>query len=729
MSFKVMFNACRRGHTSITRALYNARASFRFSAGSSNLYPYTQINLKPFETVKWIHHSRNLRDEDYSSIQNQSQEHRKVQRFQELEDFEMVHSNIIKQITQKMNLDTMTEVQVATINEALQGVDIIAQARTGTGKTLGFLIPTIQNIIKHSPELATRQRYSRARPSDIRAIIISPTRELAEQIAVEADKLCYNTDLVVQVAVGGNSKRQMLMKTQREGCHLLVATPGRLTDLLTDEYSGVRAPNLTTLVLDEADRLLDEGFSKDIERIINILPNRDVQDRQTLLFSATVPREVMSLVRKTLKPNFHFVQTVKEGELATHEKVPQNIIVTPGIENWMPTLVQIAKKYITAESQLAVSLDGVEHKPFKAIVYFSSTAQVQLAYEVITRLRTDEKNLGSRYNNHPLKPAELYIINGSMTQEGRTRAANKFRACRSGMLFSTDVTARGMDFPGVSHVIQCGLPPNKEQYIHRVGRTGRGDKTGEAYIIIDKASVSDARKMLRGLPVTKNESFEAAKFDMSQDGGGLSPEVAEIMAEVAASTSRCTLRSKEAAYKSALNNIKTPDQAASLARWTKYGWGLDQPPPISSILASKLGLKRMPGINIGPPTQFEDEPVTSRGYSGSFGGRERNESFGRGSERGSFSSRERNESFGRGSERGSFGKTGGRGGYSNFRDRGGFNSRDDRGSFGGRGGRSNFDGHEDRGGYSNKGRSSGYEKRGGSGNFSSRGGRKGFGNR
>jgi superfamily II DNA/RNA helicase len=198
-----------------------------------------------------------------------------------------------------------------TIEVPLLTSNSVAQARTGTGKTLGFLLPTIQNILRANPELAHRQRYSRARPSDIRAIIISPTRELAEQIAVEADKLCYATDLRVQVAVGGSNKRMMLNKMQREGCHLLVATPGRLNDLLTDPYSGVRADKTTTLVLDEADRLLDDGFSTEIEAIIDLLPNRDHVDRQTLLFSATMPREVMHLVRRTLKPNFHFFKHMK----------------------------------------------------------------------------------------------------------------------------------------------------------------------------------------------------------------------------------------------------------------------------------------------------------------------------------------------------------------------------------------------------------------------------------
>ena len=263
----------------------------------------------------------------------------------------------------------------------------IAQAKTGTGKTIGFLLPLIQNIIKKNPELASRQRYSKARASDIRAIIISPTRELAEQIAVEASKICDNTDLVVQVAVGGNNKGMMLRKTQREGCHILVATPGRLNDLLTDPYSRIAAPNLTTLVLDEADRLLDQGFSKDIEDIIDLLPNRREVDRQTLLFSATIPREVMGLVRRTLKPDFHFVQTVHEGEIATHDKVPQKIVQVPGLENIMPTVLELAKREVERASR--GSTVGDEARPFKAIIYFNSTANVILAHEIFQNLKSE----------------------------------------------------------------------------------------------------------------------------------------------------------------------------------------------------------------------------------------------------------------------------------------------------------------------------------------------------
>lgn len=314
----------------------------------------------------------------------------------------------------------------------------IAQARTGTGKTLGFLVPTIENILRKNPELATRQRYSRARASDIRAIIISPTRELAEQIATEAAKLTARTDLIVQVAVGGNAKRAMLQKVQHEGCHILVATPGRLMDLLSDPYSKVSAPGLTTLVLDEADRLLDQGFSRDVEEIISMLPASEEVDRQTLLFSATVPKEVMSLVRKTLKPDFEFVQTVAKGAVATHEKIPQKLLLLPGIENQLPALLELAKREM-ANAEKAKA-EGKEYRPFKAIVYFSSTANVELAAAIFDRLKSEAG--GSQFKQHPLYPMRISEMHGQLNQGARTRVSEAFRQAETAIMFSTDVTAR-----------------------------------------------------------------------------------------------------------------------------------------------------------------------------------------------------------------------------------------------------------------------------------------------
>jgi ATP-dependent RNA helicase MSS116, mitochondrial len=499
---------------------------------------------------------------------------------------------------------------------------------------------------------------------------------LAEQIAVEANKLCYNTDLRVQVAVGGNSKRLMLRKTQYEGCHLLVATPGRLTDLLSDEYSGVRAPNLTTLVLDEADRLLDDGFSRDIEEILALLPNRQRVDRQTLLFSATIPKEVMHLVRQTLKPNFHFVQTVKEGDLATHEKVPQYIAVTPGMENHMPALLELCKRGVAKAAQDAETL-GLAAKPFKAIVYLSQTTQVQLAHQIFDNLKSEE---GGMWGKYPLYPAEISLMHGQLTQMERTRVSERFRKAKSAILFSTDVTARGMDFPNVTHIIQVGLPPNKEQYIHRIGRTGRGDKAGEGWIIINQAEVREARQRLRGLPITPDKSLEAAQLDMTQDAQ-LPKSLAKTLSQVAAATRMVDRRLKEAAYIASLGHVaRNPGLLEALNQLTRYGWGYEKPPPVSPRLAQKMGLTRVQGMNI-----VERERDNFDVFGSQFGARDGGGRSGFGDRSGGFGGdRRQGGGFGdRGGQSGGFGnrssgwggRTGGFGGDKRGGGRGGAESR------------------------------------------------------
>jgi ATP-dependent RNA helicase MSS116 len=471
----------------------------------------------------------------------------------------------------------------------------IAQARTGTGKTLGFLIPVVQNILSKSPELAGRSsKYERGRASDIRAIIISPTRELAEQIAVEAKKITGNTGIKVQVAVGGNSKQMMLRQMQREGCHLLVATPGRLNDLLTDPYSRVAAPNLSMLVLDEADRLLDAGFADEIEDIMKLLPDISIQDRQTLLFSATVPKEVMGLVRRTLKEGFKFVQTIQKGELATHEKVPQNIVSVSGLENLMPALLELSKR----EIEKSASAPGTS-MPFKALVYFSSTANVELAASIFQNLGGSG---GGSYARHPLWPTEISNMHGKLSQQQRTRVSDRFRRAKSAMMFSSDVTARGMDFPNVTHVIQIGLPPDRDQYIHRVGRTGRGDKSGQGWLFITDLEIRAARRRLQGLPLKEDTSLEAAKVDMTQDAQ-LPAALAEILTQITNATKMVDRETKVAAYMANIGVMASLDDKQRLIdvlnQWTRYGWGWDEPPSVSRKLADMLGLSRVRGIVIG----------------------------------------------------------------------------------------------------------------------------------
>ncbi|KAL8695277.1 MAG: hypothetical protein Q9218_000176 [Villophora microphyllina] len=530
-----------------------------------------------------------------------------VTKFKELGERKMVCNTIVKTLVQDMSLETMTQVQSLTINETLKGGDILAQARTGTGKTLAFLIPVLQNIIDYDPKLEHRgYRPPRTSPEDIRAIIISPTRELAEQIGEEARKLARNTGVVVQTAVGGTQKSMGLRKIKTQGCHILVGTPGRLNDILSDPYSQVRAPNLSAFVLDEADRLLDQGFAPDIEAIQKLLPDRAKMDRQTLLFSATVPREVVQIVRRIAKPDFQFVRTVQEGERPTHEKVPQKTTTIRGFENQAPALIELCKREIARKDE----------KPFKAIVYFNSTADVSLMASVFRNLKNPGKSV---FHRHPLHPAQIIEIHARLSQRERTVAAESFRRAESAIMVSSDVTARGMDFPNVTHVIQVGVPPNRDSYIHRIGRTGRGDKKGEGWLILTELESREAYSRLYKLPITTDDSLQTAKVDMTKDAQ-LPEDVAKILTQTIDASRMVDNTQKVECYKASLGVMAWAPKSymiQSLNDRAKYCWGLETIPKISPMLAQRLGLSRVPGVEVG-----QSNPRSPHGgYGGSSGAR------------------------------------------------------------------------------------------------------------
>lgn len=469
----------------------------------------------------------------------------------------------------------------------------LAQAKTGTGKTLAFLVPVLQRIITNDPSLLHRSRgFSRADSHDIRAIIISPTRELAEQISVEARKVAAGTGIVVQTAVGGTRKQEGLNRIRREGCHILVATPGRLKDILSDYSSRVAAPNLDILVLDEADRLLDDGFGPEIDSIKDLLPDPSVRDRQTLMFSATVPREVMGMVRKSMKPDFQFVKTVNENDVPTHLRVPQRMVFLRGFENGYPAIVEILKKYI---EQAAADQTM---RPMKAIVYFNTTVEVQLANEAFAALLIDPMQ---RRSGNPLG-RKIYHIHSKLSQAQRTNYSAAFRRADSGVLISSDVTARGLDFPDVTHVIQIGVPRNRESYIHRLGRTGRAGKEGQGWVLIHDEEEKSFVEQLGDLPIEQDNSVEAANADMSKSDS-LSGPVAETVNQVTAALKLVPYELKDDAYRIQLSaNVSTFPRkrvlVSALNDLAKHGWGLPEPPAISPVMASKLGFERVPGVRI-----------------------------------------------------------------------------------------------------------------------------------
>ncbi|KAH8698746.1 putative DEAD box RNA helicase hela [Talaromyces proteolyticus] len=529
--------------------------------------------------------------------------------FSELGSEGLVEPNIIYSITQKMGISTMSDVQRLTIPQTLNGVDTLAQAKTGTGKTIAFLIPVLQKIITNDPTLARRGPGSfkfRSNSPDIRAIIISPTRELAEQIAVEARKVAASTGIIVQTAVGGTRKMEGLDRIRRQGCHLLVATPGRLKDILSDPRSGVSAPNLDVFVLDEADRLLDDGFGPEIEEIGHYLPDPVEVDRQTLMFSATVPREVQGIVRKFMKPDFQFIKAVKENESPTHLRVPQWSVVVRGYENLLPSVLEIANKYNQRREQ------DSNLRPFKAIVYFNCTASVQLYYEVLASLLNDPMDPRSR---NPFG-RNVYGMHSKLSQQQRTAASDNFRRADGGILISSDVTARGMDFPDVTHVIQIGLPRDRESYIHRLGRTARADKEGEGWIILHEEELGSAGKRLRDLSIKEDASLETAGLDLSREGQEVATSTANILNQVSAAMKLVDHRTKSDAYRaelSYLSSVFSRKRALvhALNELAVHGWKLPEPPAISRTAAQKLGLAGIPALKVS-----DDDARSSRGFRG-----------------------------------------------------------------------------------------------------------------
>ncbi|PPJ54750.1 hypothetical protein CBER1_04033 [Cercospora berteroae] len=565
-----------------------------------------------------MHQSSRLRD----AATEQSIATEPVAKFTDLASKNIIHPNVIRAITNDMGIDTMTEVQQRTIHEALKGQDVIAQAKTGTGKTLGFLLPIVQRIINEDPSIAERgrgRRGPRTTADDIRGLIVSPTRELAEQIAAEAKKLCKNTGIIVQTAVGGTQKSQGLRAIQREGCHLLVGTPGRLKDILSDQHSRVEAPDLQALVFDEADRLLDQGFWPEVQEIMRMLPTTAEKDRQTLMFSATVPKDVVSIVRSTLKPGFNFAKCVRDDEEPTHTRVPQKSVSLIGLENCVPSLIELCQKGIDASRES-------DARPFKAIVFFNSTAEVTLAASTLLALQSpvapQADQFGSRDGGHPWYPTKVLEIHARLSQAQRTRAAEDFRKASSGILLSSDVTARGMDFPNVTHVIQVGLPPSREQYIHRLGRTARAGKEGEGWIFLNEVDKAEARHRLRDLNLIKDDTLQIPKLDLTKPGD-VPAEAGRILSMYQGAIKKIPMAEKAKVYLAQLGTYqwfqRKQDLIQMMNNLSRFGWGLATPPSISHALAQRLRIGRIEGVNLSSSHNRDDRHSSSEGRDGGYG--------------------------------------------------------------------------------------------------------------
>lgn len=365
------------------------------------------------------------------------------------------------------------------LEETHQGekTDLLVKAKTGTGKTIAFLVPAIEARLGQIEREARKSRINPgSRADDNEAgrnrreitkkyagtLIISPTRELATQIANESIKLgSWHKLLETRLFVGGESRMGQIKAFKRGRCDTIVATPGRLRDLMDDPESGVgeALKHTETLVLDEADTLLEMGFAAELRHILAGLP----KERQTFFFSATVSPQIRKIAQESLKPDHLVIDCVPENESNTHAHIPQYGTVLPSAADQIPHVLRLL-----AHDQLLNPTNS------KIILFLPTTKMTQLYATLIRELK---KTLPHGKDGRDIDVIEMH---SKKDQRARSRGADMFRKSRAkaAILVTSDVSARGVDYPGVTRVIQVGIPSAPEQYVHRVGRTGRAGKTG-----------------------------------------------------------------------------------------------------------------------------------------------------------------------------------------------------------------------------------------------------------
>lgn len=333
------------------------------------------------------------------------------------------------------DISAPTPIQSLSIPIILKGEDLIAEAQTGTGKTLAFLLPIMQNIEEDN--------------THIQGLIITPTRELAIQIRDEAMKIANTKPVKILAAYGGQDVNAQMSKLKGQ-VQLVIGTPGRILDHVRRET--IDFSELTTLVVDEADQMFHIGFKKDIDEIFKNTP----EDKQTLCFSATISHTVDSFSNKYLK-NPKVVKAPKKQ--ITLEGIRQTIVETSNRRKF-DDFVKIMK----------------EEKPEKAIIFCRSRRGTHSMYEEMLEAGFD-----------------VEAIHGDLTQAKREHVMAAFKNNEVKFLVATDVAARGIDVEGVTHVFNYNLPDEAENYVHRIGRTGRAGKEGVAYTIFTE---KDKKRLL-----------------------------------------------------------------------------------------------------------------------------------------------------------------------------------------------------------------------------------------
>lgn len=377
-----------------------------------------------------------------------------------------------------LGFDMPTPIQAAAIPAVLAGKDVVASAQTGTGKTAAFVFPALQVIdtgfgdektdrpeskrqLQDEQQQSSQQksqrrrgeRHRRNRTRNPQALIVTPTRELATQIERVATTICKSTGQRAVIITGGAKLKRQISAVQA-GCDLLVATPGRLLDLI--EHHQVNLKNIKVFILDEADRMLDMGFWPSVRRIMDTLPSR----RQTLLFSATLPPSITSTIDNML-----------------HD----------------PTMIEIARTGQTADTvdeHLCPVVQGQKVELLESLIRSFRPAPERILVFCRTKLRVD--SVYAALNNAGFK---VDVMHADRTQGARTRALTKFRTGSIQVLVATDVMSRGIDVQGIDAVVNFDVPLDPEDYVHRIGRTGRAGSAGQAFTFMAPDEIAPLREI------------------------------------------------------------------------------------------------------------------------------------------------------------------------------------------------------------------------------------------
>lgn len=484
-----------------------------------------------------------------------------------------------------------TPIQEKAIPYVLMGRDILGCAQTGTGKTASFALPMIDILAE-----------GRAKARMPRSLIIAPTRELAAQVAENFDRYGKHHKLTTALLIGGSSFVEQEQKLDR-GVDVLIATPGRLLDLF--DRGKILLADTRLLVIDEADRMLDMGFMPDVERIVSVLP----KIRQTVMFSATMPKEIRRLADK-------FLLNPKEVSVAPPaspaETVEQGLIRCPGADKRKALSALLEREEVQA-----------------GLIFCNRKRDISALAKALVK------------QGRPI--AELH---GDMSQPARTETLERFRAGEINLLVCSDVAARGLDIPKVSHVFNYDVPMNADDYIHRIGRTGRAGRSGRAYTIATPADgkyLAAIESMLgknlppvqlepvRSLPredvqaETQAETGVERKDDGSRDDGakarrqsgrrraGARKQSEEVTAEGAAAPNAASENTapENAAPENAASEMEVPSAANDDADGADTGRHAEaEPQKAKNSRRGKAARGKAERQNAGPPERQQ----TSNGY-------------------------------------------------------------------------------------------------------------------